>query len=247
MNIKIIIANNNDVLLNCLSNIALENKTKIEIIQIPIDKLSTLIYQIKSVKNLIILDPITSVSFCTNMLKNAINHINLKGNIIILVIDSKHISNIISQNKKSNFIFRREKNKFSLLNIINIITNTIRDTLEIEKKINNIFWKLGLTSYFKGTIYLKDAILLAYYDRSLLLDINNLIIKISKKNNVLNYKCVRSVMDKSLNSMLDNIDIKNIYEIFGDDYDGRKISLKYFIDLCIRFLDTQKACSLQQL
>ena len=54
-------------------------------------------------------------------------------------------------------------------------------------------------------------------------------------------------MDKSLNSMLDNIDIKNIYEIFGDDYDGRKISLKYFIDLCIRFLDTQKACSLQQL
>lgn len=149
MNIKIIIANNNDVLLNCLSNIALENKTKIEIIQIPIDKLSTLIYQIKSVKNLIILDPITSVSFCTNMLKNAINHINLKGNIIILVIDSKHISNIISQNKKSNFIFRREKNKFSLLNIINIITNTIRDTLEIEKKINNIFWKLGLTSYFK--------------------------------------------------------------------------------------------------
>lgn len=112
MNIKIIIANNNDVLLNCLSNIALENKTKIEIIQIPIDKLSTLIYQIKSVKNLIILDPITSVSFCTNMLKNAINHINLKGNIIILVIDSKHISNIISQNKKSNFIFRREKINF---------------------------------------------------------------------------------------------------------------------------------------
>ena len=41
-------------------------------------------------------------------------------------------------------------------------------------------------------------------------------------------------MDKSLNNMLDNTDIKVIYEIF-EDYDGRKISLKYFIDLCIVF------------
>lgn len=39
--------------------------------------------------------------------------------------------------------------------------------------------------------------------------------------------------------MLDNTDIKVIYEIFSEDYDGRKISLKYFIDLCIRFLEKQ--------
>ena len=51
-------------------------------------------------------------------------------------------------------------------------------------------------------------------------------------------------MDKSLNTMLDNTDIKIIYDIF-EDYDGRKISLKYFIDLCIRYLEEQRYCCLE--
>lgn len=89
---------------------------------------------------------------------------------------------------------------------------------------------------------MKDAILLAYSDKSLLLDMNELIIKVAEKNEVMNYKVVRSAMNKSLNTMLDNTDIKVIYEIFSEDYDGRKISLKYFIDLCIRFLEKQKYC-----
>ena len=152
MSIKIIIANNNDILFNNLSNIALENESKIEIINVPTDKLDNLIYQIKPRENLIVLDSITSVSFCINLLKNAINRV-IKGNIIILVIDSKHIKGI-------------------------------------------------------------------------------------------NCKGVRSAMDKSLNNMLDNTDIKIFYEIF-EDYDGRKISLKYFIDLCIRFLEKQRYCCLE--
>ena len=102
-----------------------------------------------------------------------------------------------------------------------------------------------MTSYFKGTIYLKDAILLAYSDKNLLLDMNDLMIKVAEQNEVMNYKVVRSAMDKSLNTMLDNTDIKIIYEIFGEDYDGRKISLKYFIDLCIRFLEKQRYCCLE--
>lgn len=39
MSIKVIIANNNDILFNSLSNIALQNESKIEIINVPIDKL----------------------------------------------------------------------------------------------------------------------------------------------------------------------------------------------------------------
>lgn len=74
---------------------------------------------------------------------------------------------------------------------------------------------------------------------------NELIIKVAEKNEVMNYKVVRSAMDKSLNTMLDNTDIKVIYEIFNEDYDGRKISLKYFIDLCIRFLEKQRYCCLE--
>ena len=60
----------------------------------------------------------------------------------------------------------------------------------------------------------------------------------------MNYKIVRSAMDKSLNTMLYNTNINVFYSIFEDDYDGRKISLKYFIDLCIRYLEKQKYCCL---
>lgn len=51
-------------------------------------------------------------------------------------------------------------------------------------------------------------------------------------------------MDKSLNNILDFIDNTRVYNIFGDDYDGRKISVKYLIDLCIRYLEKQRYCCL---
>lgn len=243
MSIKVIIANNNDILYNSLSNIALQNETKIEITNVPIDKVYSLLYQIKTKDNLIILESTTSVTFCINILKNAINRID-KENIIILVIDSKHITNIINRENQHSF-FKRKQADFSLLDAVNLVADTLKDTLEIDKNIDDIFWKIGLTSYFKGTIYLKDAILLAYSDRNLLLDINKLIKKVAEKNEVINYKIVRSAMDKSLNNMLDNTDKNVIYKIFEDDYDGRKISLKYFIDLCIRFLEKQRYCCLE--
>lgn len=243
MSIKVIIANNNDILYNSLSNITLQNETKIEITNVPIDKVYSLLYQTKTKDNLIILESTTSVTFCTNILKNAINHID-KENIIILVIDSKHITNIINHENQHSF-FQRKQANFSLLDAVNLVADTLKDTLEIDKNIDDIFWKIGLTSYFKGTIYLKDAILLAYSDRNLLLDINKLIKKVAEKNEVVNYKVVRSAMDKSLNNMLDNTDKNVIYKIFEDDYDGRKISLKYFIDLCIRFLEKQRYCCLE--
>ena len=69
MSIKVIIANNNDILFNSLSNIALQNESKIEIINVPIDKLDTLIYQIKPRENLIVLDSISSVCLYKRKLK----------------------------------------------------------------------------------------------------------------------------------------------------------------------------------
>ena len=124
MSIKIIIANNNDILFNNLSNIALENESKIEIINVPTDKLDNLIYQIKPRENLIVLDSITSVSFCINLLKNAISRV-IKGNIIILVIDFKHITNIINQKKKHHRSFWKKQSDFSLLDTVNLITDTV--------------------------------------------------------------------------------------------------------------------------
>ena len=111
--------------------------------------------------------------------------------------------------------------------------------MELEKNLDDILWKLGFTSYFKGTIYLKDAILFVYEDKSLLYDMGKLINKVSKKNHKKNQSVIRSDIDKALNHMLDYIDSNVICEIF-EDYDGRKISLKYFIDLIVRYLEKQR-------
>ena len=71
-----------------------------------------------------------------------------------------------------------------------------------------------------------------------------LVKKVAEKNEISNDKVVRSDIDKLLNNVLDLLDIKIIYDIFGDEYDGRKISLRYFIDLCIRYLENQRYCCL---
>ena len=224
--IKVIIANNNDILYNRLSNITMQNESKIEIINVPTDKLQSFICRIKHFENLIVLDTISSISFYKNFLKNALEQID-KTNIIILVVDSKNITNTIHQKKHHSFF--KKKEDFSLIDVMNIVTKSLKDTLEIEKTLDSILWRLGFTSYFKGTIYLKEAILLAYNDNKLLLNVNLLIEKIAKKYKISNPKVIRSDIDKSLNNTLDFIDKTNIYDIFKDDYDGRKISTKYFV------------------
>ncbi len=233
MKIKIIIANNNDILYYKLSNIALKTKEKIEIIYTSENDLESLIRHIKTKKNLIILDSTSAVTTCKNILKNTLNPFS---NIIILVINSKNLFNIINE-KKQHSIFTKQNSIFSLLHIINLISDSLNGSLEIEKNIENLLWKLGLGSYFKGTTYLKDAISFAYTDKKLLLNTQILVKKVAEKNKVLDCSLVRSVMDKTLNNTLDLLDINVLYDIFGEDYDGRKISLRYFIDLCIRYIE----------
>lgn len=187
--IKVILTQNNDILYNSLSEIALNYERKIELINVLPDKLTKTICQLKTKENVIILDSNTSVTFCKNILKNAIEI--GRANIIILVIDSSNISSIINHEKHHSF-FQRKPSKNSIMNIINLITKSLNDTLEIEK------------------------------------------------NNISNDALVRSDMDKALNNVLDLVDQQIIYDIFGTDYDGRKISLRYFIDLCIRYLNNKK-------
>lgn len=128
-----------------------------------------------------------------------------------------------------------------MLDTISIVSNSLKECLGIEKQVDDILWKLGFTNYFKGSKYIKDAILLAYDNSKLLLDMNSLVQKVAEKNNIENASAVRTNMDRSLGNMLGYIDSKIIYDVF-EDYDGRIISLKYFIDLCIRHLKKIKIC-----
>lgn len=240
--IKIIIANDNDILYNSLSNIYLQNELDIEITEVAQCKLEELICKIEQKDTLIILDSTTSITFIQNVMINAIKQVDTKkANIIILVIDSNSISNIKYQNSHHFF----ENQNTSILDIVNVVSNSLKDCMNLEKSVDDILWQLGFTYYFKGTIYLKNAILLAYNDKNLLLDTKSLVKKVAEKNNVEKSNVVRSDMDRALNSMLNYIDKTTIYDVFGKDYDGRTISLKYFIDLCIRYLEKQRYCCLE--
>lgn len=240
--IKIIIANNNDILYNSLSNIYLQNELNIEITEVAQCELEKLICKIEQKDTLIILDSTTSITFMQNVMINAIKQVDTKkANIIILVIDSNSISNIKYQNSHHFF----ENQNTSILDIVNVVSNSLKDCMNLEKSVDDILWRLGFTYYFKGTIYLKNAILLAYNDKNLLLDTKSLVKKVAEKNNVEKSNVVRSDMDRALNSMLNYIDKTTIYDVFGKDYDGRTISLKYFIDLCIRYLEKQRYCCLE--
>lgn len=237
--IKIVIANDNDILYNSLSNISLQNGLDIEITEVANSELEKLIGKIKPEDNLIILDSITSITFMQNVLNNATEYLGTKEtNIIILVVDSNSISNT-----KCHYFFKSSNT--SILDIIKLVSNSLKDCMELDKKINDILWHLGFSTYFKGSIYLKDAIKIAYNDHKLLLDTQSLVIEVAKKHNVENEKVVRSNMDRTLNSMLNYTNKDKIYEVFGKDYDGREISLKYFIDLCIRYLEKERYCCLE--
>lgn len=239
--VKIIIANNNDIFYNSLSNILLQDELNIELTKVPPNKLGKLICKIKPKDNVIILDSKTSVIFVKNILKNAIENVDTKKvNIIILVINSDSISNI---KYEYHYHFFKTSNHTNLLDIVKLVSDSLKDCLEIEKSINDLL--LGFTYYFKGTIYLKDAILFAYTERNLLYDTKALVKKVAKKYKIKNDRIVRSDMDRALNSMLTYINKDKIYNIFGKHYDGRIISLKYFIDLCIRYLEEQRYCCLE--
>ncbi|MCI8587251.1 MAG: hypothetical protein HFJ49_01400 [Clostridia bacterium] len=237
MKVKVIIANN-DIMYMHLSKIASKTKEKIEIINVPNDKLYSLICQIKPKQKLIILDPTNSVNLSINLLKNAIGRID-KDNIIILVIDFSNISNIINYNKKHYHFLNNGNVNGSLFNILTLISDSLEDFIELEKIVDSILYRLNFTMHFKGVKYLKDAILLAYKEKSLLYDTQSLIKEVATKNHIDNDKIVRSNIDRALINMLNYANIDKLYEVFSN-YDGRTISLKYFIDLCIYYLDKKK-------
>ena len=186
MGIKVIIANDNDILYSNLSDFVLQHESKIEIIKVPKDKLNSLIYHIKPKDNLIVLDSISSISFCSNVIGNAINRIGKGKNIIILVIDSEKMMNVVNQDKSSSFFKRHNSTIISILDVISIVSQAMKETFDLEKEVDTILWKLGFTSYYKGSIYLKDSILMVYNNRNLLQDVNLLIKNVAKKNNTLN-------------------------------------------------------------
>lgn len=226
--IKLIITANNDILLKKLEKKLCNYDPQIQVIYLPTTHINGFIAKNKK-KNLIIFDQKnSSINLLANLLKNP-----FYKNIIILILNFNDLNHLEKSN--INKLFRKNKN-FSLFEILTSISKISDESINLEKNIDNIFWRMGFCNYLKGTNYLKDAVIFAYLDRNLLFDIQTIIKKVANKNQVSNFKLVRSDMDKTLNNTLDLLDVQKIHKIFGNLYDGRKISLRYYIDLCIQYL-----------
>ena len=117
--------------------------------------------------------------------------------------------------------------------MIKILENLTDTTL--ENSIYDMLWHLRFNLYSKGTIYLKDAIIIAYYNNILLYDTNKLIKQVAQKYN-LDEKNIRNNIDNSLNRAFTYENLKYDIEFFKGYYDGRKISLKYFISLAVHYI-----------
>ena len=109
--------------------------------------------------------------------------------------------------------------------------------VSLENAIHDMLWKLHFNLYSKGTIYLKEAIIVAYYNRQLLLDTKKLINEIAQKHNS-NSKNIRNNIDNALNLAFKYENLQYDIDFFNGYYDGRKISLKYFISLAVHYIES---------
>lgn len=140
-----------------------------------------------------------------------------------------------------NFYLGTYNNNFFIENFItndfkNTSDNSFENYYKISRKVDKIFWKLPFNPTSKGTLYLKYAVYIAYFNQELLFDNKKLVKLISEKINI-ESKVVRSFMDKSINSMFRYVDERTLDNLFYNIYDGRKPSTKYFIVLCVNLLN----------
>ncbi len=113
--------------------------------------------------------------------------------------------------------------------------NLVQDST-LVKFIDTLFWKLGFNQSSKGTFYLKYAIILAYTDQKLIYTNKKLIEIISKELNI-KKETIRAEIDYSLHSMYRFSSSEILNEYFHENYDGRNPSTKYFIALCVNYIN----------
>jgi len=145
---------------------------------------------------------------------------------------------IIVPKTDSKIYFCFDKVHF-LLNFIEELENYQEsETLKLEKAICDMLWKLRFNMYTRSAIYLKNAILLAFQDNELLLDTNELIHRLSILHNM-DERSMRNDIDNAIKSAFRNENLEYYKEFFDGIYDGRTVSIKYFISLSVYYLDVK--------
>ena len=122
---------------------------------------------------------------------------------------------------------------FKVLYTQNIVT--IKDD-ELAQAFSTIFEKLKFKPLSNGTRYLKRAIILAYTDQDLLYK-NKKLIELIPKEKKIKPKTIRNAIERSIDDMYKLTPISALKEVFGESYEGEKLSVKNFIALCVNQLN----------
>lgn len=214
--IKIIIACDNDkILLSKFKNIA-----QIELINVEINVEKIIKSFKQNSPDMLILDFDKKVSTKEKIIEK-ISKLSLNKKLIIS-----------ATNSRTYLCFDQT---YLLLKLIKVLENFTDSSL--ENSVYDMLWKLHFNLYSKGTIYLKEAIIIASYNHSLLFDTNKLIKQVAQKHNTFP-KNIRNNIDNSLNLAFKYENLQYDIDFFKGYYDGRKISLKYFISLSVHYIES---------
>ena len=112
---------------------------------------------------------------------------------------------------------------------------TIKDD-ELAQAFSTIFEKLKFKPLSNGTRYLKRAIILAYTDQDLLYK-NKKLIELISKEKMIKPKTMRNAIERSIDDMYNFTPLSALKEVFGESYEGEKLSVKKFIALCVNQLN----------
>lgn len=124
---------------------------------------------------------------------------------------------------------------FRLIRHIESFDDAIEKNM-LEKIVIDMLLQLHFNLYSKGTWYLKDCIYLAYNNATLLFDTNELISQVAILHNE-DKKNIRNNIDNALNLAFKYENLQYDIDFFNGIYDGRKMSLKYFMVLAIHYIN----------
>lgn len=231
---KIMIADDNKDFNSCCRNF-LTKDTSIEIVSYTIDGLTTLERYLNLRPDILLLDldlPTISGIEIINRLTSIPEEKNLCN--IIVMTGSEEFRNQITNTSKIFRIIPKPCNLVDVMMTIHEIDISERpNSINIED-INSLMKKLNFNLYTKGTKYLIDCIIIANNNTDLLYNISELYSYVAGINNT-NPNIIKWSITNSLSTMNRFVDKEMLYSLF-DEYDGRKISPKYFISILIHYI-----------
>lgn len=232
--IKVMVADDN-IELNSMCCNFLTNDKEIEIVSRTIDGESTLKNYLDLKPDVLLLDldlpKLNGLdiinSLCLNSEeKNKCNIIVISGN-----IDMRH--NLFNTSK----IYRIIPKPASFDYILNIVKEMTSDKdLLFQKNLKDLLLDLKFNLYSTGTVYLIDAINIAYTRPVLLRNIKDLYVKIGTKYDV-PYKKVKWSIRNSIDTMNKYISTDFLHSIFHIYETNYKITPKYFLTMIIEYLE----------